>query len=113
MNREYQKKSYKALYMLLDAFYSATKNDYAGILLGSMNPELFNGVDSADPATFEDFCDCLNECYKKTMSEDIKTAFSASIQFLDFYKNEFGFELTDIEQYIDYKRFQLEFIAVE
>ena len=87
MNREYQKQSYKTLFAILDDLYTKNKNDFIGILLGSMNSDLFLGSDSADPAVFEDFCACLNECYKNTLTEDVQTAYSASLQFLNFYKN--------------------------
>ena len=52
MNRKYQKQSYKTLFSLLEGFYNETKNDSVGILLGSMDSELFDGSDSADPAMF-------------------------------------------------------------
>ena len=58
MNREYQKQSYKTLFAILDDLYTKNKNDFIGILLGSMNSDLFLGSDSADPAVFEDFCAC-------------------------------------------------------
>ena len=112
MNRKYQKQSYKTLFSLLEEFYTETKNDSVGILLGSMDFELFDGSDSADPAAFGDFCDCLNDCYKDTSLENIQTAFSAAKQFLKFYKNEFGFKLSDAEEYIDYKKFEEEFVKL-
>lgn len=111
MNKEFQKQSYKTLFFLLEEFYTETKNDSVGILLGSMDFELFDGSDSADPAAFEDFCDCLNDCYKNTSTENIQTAFLAAKQFLKFYKNEFGFNLSDAEEYIDYKKFEEEFVV--
>ena len=111
MNKEFQKQSYKTLFFLLEEFYTETKNDSVGILLGSMDFELFDGSDSADPAAFEDFCDCLNDCYKNTSTENIQTAFLAAKQFLNFYKNEFGFNLSDVEEYIDYKKFEEEFVV--
>lgn len=112
MNRKYQKQSYKTLFSLLESFYNETKNDSVGILLGSMDSEPFDGSDSADPAAFEDFCDCLNDCYKNTSTENIQTAFLAAKQFLKFYKNEFGFNLSDVEEYIDYKKFEEEFVKL-
>ena len=112
MNKEFQKQSYKTLFFLLEEFYTETKNDSVGVLLGSMDFELFDGSDSADPAMFEDFCDCLNDCYKNTSTENIQTAFSAAKQFLKFYKNEFGFNLSDVEEYIDYKKFEEEFVKL-
>ncbi len=111
MNKEFQKQSYKTLFSLLESFYKVTKNNSVGILLGSMDFELFDGSDSADPAAFEDFCDCLNDCYKNTSTENIQTAFLAAKQFLNFYKNEFGFNLSDAEEYIDYKKFEEEFVV--
>ena len=112
MNRKYQKQSYKTLFSLLEEFYTETKNDSVGILLGSMDFELFDGSDSADPAAFEDFCDCLNDCYKNTSTENIQMAFLATKQFLKFYKNEFGFNLSGAEEYIDYKKFEEKFVKV-
>lgn len=71
MNKKYQKHAYKTLLNILDKCYTETKSDALGTLLGSMNPELFCDSDSADPATFEDFCDCLNDCYRQTHAVNI------------------------------------------
>lgn len=109
MNKKYQKRSYKALFSVLDNFYKEIKSDSVGALLGSMNPDIFCDSDSADSAAFEDFCDCLHECLTKSLIEDAKTAHAASINFLLFYKNEFGFDLDDAVAYVDYEKFEEEF----
>ena len=50
---------------------------------------------SADPAVYEDFSDCLNSCFAETEKMDFTTAFNASIKFLKMYRDAFGFELSD------------------
>lgn len=98
MNTEYKNQSYIALYNIIDKFYVEDKNEFIAELASNMCPHTFKDSNSADPAVFEDFSDCLNSCFAETEKMDVTTAFKASIRFLEMYRDEFGFELSD---YID------------
>lgn len=109
MMKEQQKKAYKTLFKILDKIYVETKSDDLGALLGGMNPYLFSATSSADPAAYEDFCNCLKECCKNTFPEDVKEAYTASIKFLEYYKDEFGFNIDEIIELIDFQVYEAEY----
>lgn len=96
---DFKKQSYLALYNIIDKFYKEDKNEFIAELASEMCPDTFKDSNSADPAVYEDFSDCLNICFTESEKADIATAFKASIRFLEMYRDEFGFELDDyIEQ---------------
>lgn len=103
MTKVYTRKAYLALFNLLDSRFDKTKDGEVGRLLSGMNPYLFLDDTSADPACFEDFIDC---CASYT-NDEILNAYNASVDFLKFYCEEFGFEITDtikdisLEEYSD------------
>lgn len=106
MNTQYKKKAYNTLFIVLEELYEKTKNNSLGALLGSMDPNLFLESNSADPAAYEDFCECLNECLNNSLVANVKTAYHASVQFLNFYKNEFGYNFDYAEKFIDYEKYK-------
>lgn len=95
MNIKYKNQSYIALYNIIDKFYKEGKNEFIADLASDMCPYTFKESNSADPAVYEDFSDCLNFCFAETEKMDITTAFKASIRFLEMYRDEFGFEIND------------------
>lgn len=109
MNRKYQKNSYIALYNIIDDFYKKDKNKHIANLASDMCPYTFKDSNSADPATYEDFLDCLNYYYAETEKMDITTAYKASIKFLEMYRDEFGFELNDYIKQITSDLYKKEF----
>ncbi|MGN0538991.1 MAG: hypothetical protein ACI4KI_03950 [Candidatus Fimenecus sp.] len=98
MNTKYKKQSYIALYNIINKFYMEYKNEILAELASDMCPHTFKDSNSADPAVYEDFLYCLNSCFAETGRMDYTTAFNASIRFLEMYRDEFGFE---ISEYID------------
>ena len=98
MNTKYKNQSYIALYNIIEKFYTEDNNEVIAELASGMCPHTFKDSNSADPAVYEDFSDCLNSCFAETERMDFATAFNASIRFLEMYRDEFGFELSD---YID------------
>lgn len=109
MNTEYKNQSYIALYNIIDKFYTEDKNDSISELASDMCPHTFKDSNSADPAVFEDFSDCLNSCFAETEKIDVTTAFKASIRFLEMYRDEFGFELNDCIDRITIDLYKKEF----
>ena len=112
MNREYQKNSYIALYNVIDDYYKKDKNEHIANLASDMCPYTFKDSNSADPATYEDFLDCLNYCYSETEKMDITTAFKASIKFLEMYRDEFGFEIQKVIDDISLKEYETIFTEI-
>lgn len=94
MNDKYIKKAFLALFHFIENEYFKTKNDSLGVMASSMNPHIFADGNSADPAYYSDFCVFI----KKYDSENVKSAYNASIDFLMFYHTEFEFQ---IKEYID------------
>lgn len=94
MTEQFIKKAYLALYHLLDDEYFKKKNDALGNVLSFMSPYTFKDLNSADPAYYSDFCAFI----KKYDSENVKSSYNASIDFLMFYHTEFEFQ---IKEYID------------
>ena len=95
MNIKYKNQAYIALYNIVDKFYKEDNNEFIADLASDMCPYTFKDSNSADPAVYEDFSDCLNFCFAETEKMDITTAFKASIRFLEMYRDEFGFEIND------------------
>ena len=109
MNIKYKKQSYIALYNIIDKFYTEDKNEFIAELASEMCPHTFNDSNSADPAVFEDFSDCLHFCFAEAGIEDVTTAFNASVRFLEMYRDEFGFELDDYIEQLSIDLYKQEF----
>lgn len=106
MTENFTKRAYLTLYNLLDLRFNKTSNKELGRLLSDMCPYTFKDSNSADPATYEDFLDCLNDCYSETEKMDITTAFKASIKFLEMYRDDFGFEIQKVIDDISLKEYE-------
>lgn len=113
MNIKFKKQSYTALYNIIDKFYAEDKNDFIANLASDMCPGTFKDSNSADPAVYEDFLDCLNFCFAETDKIDVTTAFKAAIRFLEMYRDEFGFEINDYIERITFELYEREFEQVE
>ena len=109
MNTKFEKQSYMALYNIIDKFYREDKNDFIANLASDMCPYTFKDSNSADPATYEDFFGCLKACFNETEKTDVDTAFTASIRFLEMYRDEFGFEINDYIKRITIDLYKKEF----
>lgn len=86
------RQSYLAMFYLLDGYYDKTKNDVLGTILGSLNPYLFADEMPADQAAWADWKDCIQRAFKKENLSS-KEALQAVAVFLDFYQEEFGYDL--------------------
>lgn len=86
------KQGYLAMFLMLVKYWDETKHDSLGAMLGSLNPFLFKGYISADPAAILDWEKSVKKVTDKEMlTED--EAFEASLIFLSLYQNDFGFEI--------------------
>jgi hypothetical protein len=86
------KQGYLAMFLMLVKYWDETKCDSLGAMLGSLNPFLFKGYISADPAAFVDWVNSVKKVtVKEMLTED--EAFEASLMFVSLYRNDFGFEV--------------------
>lgn len=108
-SNNFEKHAYFALYNIIEKFYTEDKNEFIAELASDMCPYTFKDSDSADPAVYEDFSDCLNFCFAETGKTDIATAFKSSIRFLEMYRDEFGFELNDYIERLTIDLYKREF----
>ncbi len=104
----YSNKSFLSLYNYLEKVFRSSSNESLCDLVSDMCPYLFDDRLSADTAAYEDYEKFLDECLKNSKEEDVKTAFAASMKYLEFYRDEFGFEIDEIikslsiEEYEEY-----------
>ena len=80
------------MFYFLDRYYWEEKDETLGCLLSRFNPNLWHDGMSADPAAWEDW----NNVIKKISNNNLLTSFetlNASIKFIKFHQDEFGFEL--------------------
>ncbi|MBR5247020.1 MAG: hypothetical protein IKV25_06610 [Clostridia bacterium] len=106
MIENFTKRAYLTLFNLLNLRFNNTCDKELRRLLGDMCPYTFKDSNSADPATYEDFLDCLNDCYSETKKMDITTTFKASIKFLEVYRDEFGFAIQKVIDDISLKEYE-------
>ena len=102
MTENFTKRAYLTLYNLLDLRFNKTSNKELGRLLSNMNPNAFINDTSADSACYEDFCDCADNFE----NNEITSAYSVSIKFLEMYCNDFGFEIQKVIDDISLKEYE-------
>lgn len=112
MISSYTDQAYLALYNIVSRYYDEDKNDWIASLASDMCPYTFVDSKSADPATYEDFTDCFNLCFAETQKENIATAYSASIKFLEMYRDEFGFDIDEYIKKLSFDIYKTEFEKV-
>ena len=87
-----------ATFNFLDIYYSETKDDTLGMLLGSLNPFVWvdpepnnpNICSTGDPAAWEDWVGIVRKFTNKNQL-DSEQAFRIMIEFLKFYKDDFDY----------------------
>ena len=99
-------KAYLSMFYVIDAYYSAYPSDPVGSLLGDLNPFLFKDTISADPAAYDDFCDCFAKTAKGREADNVDVGYLAAKSFLQFYNDEFGFELENLIRDFSYKDYK-------
>ena len=63
---------YLMFYLLDQMYWENTENDTLGNMLSSMNPDLFEGGVSADPAYWEDWQEMIAGAGMKGIGDDTK-----------------------------------------
>ena len=96
MTENFTRRAYIALFDLLDSRFDKTQDGELGRLLSGMNPTMFVDDASADSACYEDFCEC-SMLYKE---DNMRDAYRTSVDFLNLYCNEFGFDIKSVVENI-------------
>lgn len=91
MNQK-SEKAYMAMYTLLNRIYSRHPYGNLAVVLGDLNPNTFADKVSADPAAWEDFCECYQNA-DGAYSTELDTAYYACKQFLQKYEDEWGYSI--------------------
>ena len=94
------KQAFHALYWTLDYQYSQTQSFGLGEIASDMCPYTFKDGNSADPASWYDFCDCCKEVEKELETEGIQlsaldTAIRCSLRYMRFFHDSFGYDLEE------------------
>ena len=90
---------YLMFYLLDQMYWENTENDTLGNMLSSMNPDLFEGGVSADPAYWEDWQEMIAEAGMKDPLT-VEQVLEIIQRFLAFYRQTFEFDLQTIEKRI-------------
>ena len=86
------RRAFLSMYYLLDSIYSQFPYKNLAVVLGDINPTLFKGSMSADPAAWDDFCEYYKEAESESGSE-FKAGYGAAIRFLRVYEEEWGYPI--------------------
>lgn len=86
------RKAFLALYHLLDDLYSRYPYNNLGLICSDMDPYLFKGLLSADPAAWEDFSEYYEEA-KSAYSTEFDIAYYTAIRFLRVYEEEWDYPI--------------------
>ena len=99
--------AYVVIYNILDDYYCReSENDSLASLLSDMDLNIFSGQRTADPATYDDWYNCVSGYIKngEISEEKILLALKES---LIFYQQEFGYQLEDVINFISNKDFPI------
>lgn len=86
------RKAFLAMYHLLDHIYSQNPYKNLAVVLSDVNPYLFKGSMSADPAAWEDFCEYYEQA-KEAYSTEFDAAYYTALRFLRVYEDEWGYPI--------------------
>lgn len=92
MDKMQAQKAYMAMFRLLDNIYSRRPYGNIAVVLGDINPHIFEDSISADSAAWEDFCDCYHNA-EGAYSTEFDAAYYASRQFLKMYDEQWGYPI--------------------
>lgn len=92
--------AYIVMYNILNNYYwHENKNDALGSLLSDMDPYIFSDRKAADPATYNDWCNVINN-YAKNGEIEKENITLALREFLIYYEQEFDYHLEDVIKYV-------------
>ena len=83
------------------SFYLKIKKPFFNRKIGlfnDMDTQIFRDGKPADPATYEDWLTIVKS-FSKNESIDFDNLMLALVEFLEYYQNEFGYDLDNIIEY--------------
>ncbi len=99
--------AYVVMYTILDDYYCReSENDSLASLLSDMDPNIFSDKKAADPATYNDWYNCIS-CYIENEEIKEENIIVALKGFLIYYQQEFGYHFEDIINFIFNKDFPI------
>ncbi len=87
-----QGKAFLGMYELLNGVYSRYSYKNLAVVLSDINPYIWEGAMSADPAAWDDFCEFYNEA-RDAYSAEFDTAYYTCLRFLKQYDEEWGYPI--------------------
>lgn len=100
-------KAFLATYRVLDKMYHVHPSESLLVIVGDMDPFIWIGLKSADPAAYHDFVKCCKQVEAQGGQEDeINTAFQCALAYLKFFNDEFAFPLTEERERLSMEDFK-------
>lgn len=97
--------AYVVMYNILNDYYCREpENDLLASLLSDMDPNIFADKRAADPATYNDWYNCIS-CYIKNGEIGEENIIEALKEFLIYYQQEFDYHLEGVINFISDKDF--------
>ena len=94
---------YVIMYNILNDYYcNELKNDSLASLLSDMDPTIFSDKKAADPATYDDWYNCVSGYIQNGEISKDNILFALK-EFLIFYQQEFGYQLENVINFISCK----------
>lgn len=92
MDNTKQSKAFLAMFHLLDGVYSRFPYSNLAVVLGDINPYLFQDRMPADPAAWSDFCEYYKEA-EDSYGSELEVGYYTAIRFLRVYEEEWDFPI--------------------
>ncbi len=70
---------YTMIFYVLDYYWDQNQGEELGMFLSSMSPFTFEGIGSADPAIYDEFCDFI-----KVDNVEIENSFEMALKYIDW-----------------------------
>ena len=108
------KQAFYALYWTLQAQWEKRKTEGLTMILSDMCPYTFADGNSADPASWPEFCDCCKEVEAELEAQGIElsaldTVFRCGTRYMRFFQDSFGYDLEDAIRKLSPDRFRIAF----
>ena len=100
-------RAFLATFYALDEMYQKYPSSSLAVICGDMDPFLFVGLKSADPASYEDFVDCCKEVEKQeNYGEDVNLAYRCAIAYMQFFNDSWGYPLEEEIKRLSFEGFK-------
>ena len=106
------KQAFHALYWTLNDQFSRNPSLGLGEIASDMCPYTFKDGNSADPASWYDFCDCCKEVERELEAQglelsEVETAFRCGTRYMRFFHDSFGYDLEEAIKDLSFEKFKI------